>query len=98
MNKEEFIKVWNDSNTVEEVCRYFDNWNSMNLSKKASMLRTNGVKMKYMYRDKEFYRKAGAKGGSISIGGGFANGEIGRELARTAGAKGGSISRRGKAQ
>lgn len=41
-------------------------------------------------------QKLGSKGGKLSVGGGFGNGEIGRELARIAGAKGGSISRRKK--
>ena len=41
-----------------------------------------------------FYRKIGAKGGKLSIGGGFADGEAGRERARLAGQKGGRISKR----
>jgi|DEB19_MinimDraft_3_1074340.scaffolds.fasta_scaffold168364_1 hypothetical protein len=44
---------------------------------------------------KDFYRKAGSKGGKVSRGGGFAYGEQGKKLAQIAGSLGGKKSRRG---
>lgn len=46
----------------------------------------------------EYFRTIGAKGGAKSRGGGFAQGEAGRERAKIAGAKGGRISKRSKAK
>lgn len=45
---------------------------------------------------REEMKKRGAKGGTQSIGGGFADGEAGRERARKYGAIGGKKSRRSR--
>lgn len=48
---------------------------------------------KNLATDPDFYRKIGAKGGSLGTTGGF---YADRKLASVAGRKGGSVSRRGK--
>lgn len=57
--------------------------------------RKASAKNKALYGE-DFYSNIGAKGGKVSKGGGFGQGEAGRERARLAGAKGGAKSRRGK--
>jgi hypothetical protein len=52
-------------------------------------------KMKQLY-GADYFVRCGRLGGRVSRGGGFGQGERGRELARIAGAKGGRISKRTK--
>lgn len=50
-------------------------------------------KLKLLYGE-DYYQKIGKIGGTKSRGGGFGEGEIGRERAKIFGAKGGRISKR----
>lgn len=62
--------------------------------------RIGGIKARdaNLKKDPDFYKKIGQRGGSVSTGGGFGYGEIGREKARVAGSLGGRKSRRGPAK
>lgn len=58
----------------------------------------------YLLYGRDFYARAGQKGGTLSKNGGFASEKVGvdgltgRERAKIAGAKGGRASRRGPAE
>jgi len=64
-----------------------------NTAWKATMLRKFNGDEKAL---QAYMQNIGSKGGKLSVGGGFADGEAGRQRAIVAGAKGGSISRRKK--
>lgn len=49
----------------------------------------------YKRYGKDHFREIGRRGGKKSIGGGFADGEIGRAIAKTAGSIGGKKSKHG---
>lgn len=74
MNKEklraDFIILWNQSGSVQEVMRR-SGYTYQSATSKASYLRKNGFGLKKFYQPKEFMRRIGAVGGKNGTTGGF---------------------------
>jgi hypothetical protein len=99
MTKEEFVKCWNNSTSVDEVIG-LTGLTYYACTKRASYLRSKGYKLKKLYRPKgsDYWKIIGRKGGSTptDLPKGFA--AMTKAEASRLGKIGGTISKRGKSK
>lgn len=98
MNKEDFVKVWNESASAKEVSDR-TGYTYYSVTSKASYLRGEGYDVKKFIPPREYFQRIGAIGGKNGTTGGFWHSKHVKgddSFARKMGAKGGKSSKRSK--